>query len=60
MFDWGNEDREARYKRESEELWRHAARLRAMRAAKANKAGKSAKAAKSAKGGSAEGEGEAS
>jgi hypothetical protein len=63
-FDWGSTDSQGRqesYRRELEELWQHAARLRAMRAVKASKSGKSGKTGKSGRGGrggSAEGEGE--
>ena len=66
-FDWGSTDSQGRqesYHRELEELWQHAARLRAMRAVKASKSSKSGKSGKTGKsgrggrGGSAEGEGE--
>jgi hypothetical protein len=56
-FDWGNEtsrDKEARYRREMEELWQHAARVRAARSARSGRSGRSGR---GGKGGASDGEG---
>jgi hypothetical protein len=58
-FDWGNEtarEREERYRRELEDLWQHAARIKAARSSRSGRTHSSAKPGRGGKGGASESE----